>query len=61
MSKDPGTFDAMVERERAWQRIVELKSRIRDLKPDPGQSATKEEEEIAKMVKEFRRMKKENG
>jgi hypothetical protein len=42
-----------VERERAWQRIADLKSTIRDLKPDPSKSDTEVEEEIAGTVKEF--------
>jgi AbrB family looped-hinge helix DNA binding protein len=52
---------AMVERERAWQRIADLKSRVRNLKPDPTKSNTEAEEEIAEMVKEFRRTKKKHG
>jgi AbrB family looped-hinge helix DNA binding protein len=52
---------AMVERERAWQRIADLKSRVRDLRPDPSKSDTEAEEEIAEMVKEFRRTKKKHG
>ena len=50
----------MVERGRAWQRIADLKSRVRDLKPDPSKSDTETEEEIAEMVEEFRRTKKNN-
>jgi AbrB family looped-hinge helix DNA binding protein len=52
---------AVVERERAWQRIADVKSRVRDLKPDRSKSGTKAEEEIADMVKEFRRTKKKHG
>ena len=52
---------ALVERERAWQRIADLKSRVRDLKPDPSKSDTEAEEEIAGMVKEIRRTKKKHG
>jgi AbrB family looped-hinge helix DNA binding protein len=52
---------AMVERERAWQRIADLKSRVRDLKPDPSKSDTEVEEEIADTVKEFRRTKRKHG
>jgi AbrB family looped-hinge helix DNA binding protein len=52
---------AMVERDRAWERIADLKSRVRDLKPDPTKSDTEAEEEIAEMVKEFRRTKKKHG
>jgi AbrB family looped-hinge helix DNA binding protein len=52
---------AMVERERAWQRIADLRSRVRDLKPDPSKSDTEAEEEITEMVKESRRTKKKHG
>ena len=52
---------AVVERERAWQRIEEVRSHVCDLKPNPDQSATEEEEEIAEIVKEFRRTKKKHG
>jgi AbrB family looped-hinge helix DNA binding protein len=52
---------AMVERERAWQRIADVKSRVRDLTPDPSKSDTQVEEEIAGTVKEFRRTKKRHG
>jgi AbrB family looped-hinge helix DNA binding protein len=52
---------AVVERERAWERIADLKSRVRVLKPDPNKSDTEAEEEIAEMVKEFRRAKKQHG
>lgn len=52
---------AMVERERAWQRIADLKSQIRDLKPDPSKSDTEVEEEIAGTVKPFRRAAMKHG
>ncbi len=52
---------AMVERERAWQRIAELKSQIRDLKPDPSKSDTEVEEKIAGTVKAFRRAAMKHG
>jgi AbrB family looped-hinge helix DNA binding protein len=52
---------AVVERERAWQRIQEIKARVRDLKPDPSKSSREAEEEIAEMVKEFRRKKKKHA
>jgi len=52
---------AVVERERAWQRIADVKSRVRDRKPNPNKSDTEVEEEIAETVKEFRRMKKKHG
>jgi AbrB family looped-hinge helix DNA binding protein len=51
---------AVVERERAWQRIADVKSRVRDLKPNPNKSDTEVEEEIAETVKEFRRVKKKH-
>ncbi|HMA72430.1 MAG TPA: AbrB/MazE/SpoVT family DNA-binding domain-containing protein [Xanthobacteraceae bacterium] len=52
---------AMVERDRAWQRIADVKSRVRDLKPDPRKSDREVEEEIAGAVKEIRRVKKKHG
>jgi AbrB family looped-hinge helix DNA binding protein len=52
---------AVVQRERAWQRIQEIKSRVRDLKPDPSKSDREVEEEIAGMVKEFRRKKRKHA
>ncbi len=52
---------AMVERERAWQRIADLKSQIRDLKPDPSKSDTEVEEKIAGTVKAFRRAAMKHG
>jgi AbrB family looped-hinge helix DNA binding protein len=45
---------AVVQRKRAWQRIVEITSRVRDLKPDPHKSNEEEEEEIAESIKAFR-------
>ena len=48
---------AMVKRDRAWQRIQESKSRVRQLKPDPVKSDREVEDEIAGMVKEHRRKK----
>src|SRR6202521_1786724 len=52
---------AVLERERAWHRIADVKSRVRDLKPDRSKSDTKAEEEIADVVKEVRRTKKKHG
>ena len=51
---------AVVERERAWQRIQQLKSRLR-VKPDPHKSSKEVEEEIAAMVKEHRRSIRKHG
>ena len=48
----------VVQRERAWQRIEEITSRVRDLMPNPRKSNEEEEEEIAEMIKEFRRENK---
>jgi AbrB family looped-hinge helix DNA binding protein len=45
---------AVAQRKRAWQRIEEITSRVRDLKPDPHKSNEEEEEEIAESIKEFR-------
>ena len=52
---------AVVERERAWRRINELKSRVRDLKPGAVKTDTEVEEEIAAAVKEHRRTKKKHA
>jgi AbrB family looped-hinge helix DNA binding protein len=52
---------AVVQRERAWQRIQEIKSHVRDLKPDPSKSDREVEEEIAGMVKDFRRKKRKHA
>jgi len=51
---------AVVERDRAWQRIQQLKSRLR-VKPDPHKSNKEVEEEIAAMVKEHRRSIRKHG
>jgi AbrB family looped-hinge helix DNA binding protein len=52
---------SIVQRKRAWKRIEEITSRVRDLNPDPTKSNQEEEEEIAEMVKEYRRSKKKHG
>ena len=49
---------AVVEHERAWQRIAEVKSRVRDLKPISGQTDAEAEEEMAEAVREFRHTEK---
>jgi AbrB family looped-hinge helix DNA binding protein len=46
---------AVVQRRRAWQKIEEVTSRVRDMKPGPRKSNKEEEEEIAESIKEFRR------
>ena len=45
---------SMVERKRAWEGIKDAVSRVRDLKPDPGEDMTKKEKDIAKAVKNYR-------
>jgi bifunctional DNA-binding transcriptional regulator/antitoxin component of YhaV-PrlF toxin-antitoxin module len=50
--------DGVLQRERAWQRIEEITSRVRDLRPDPRKSNEEEEEEIAESIKEFCRKNK---
>ena len=46
---------SVVRRKRAWQRIEEITSRVRDRKPNPRKSNKEEEGEIAESIKEFRR------
>jgi AbrB family looped-hinge helix DNA binding protein len=46
---------AVVQRKRAWQRIQEVTSRVRDMRPDPRKSNEEEEEEIAADVKAMRK------
>jgi antitoxin MazE len=52
---------AVVERERAWQRIQATRARVRDLKPGPATGDREIEEEIAESVKQFRRKKRKHG
>jgi AbrB family looped-hinge helix DNA binding protein len=49
---------AVVGRERAWARMTRAASRVKDLRPNPKEDITAEEERIAAEVKEFRRKKK---
>src|SRR5205823_13913804 len=49
---------SVVQRERAWQRIKEITSRVVDTQPDPNEDITTEEERIAEEVKAFRRTHK---
>jgi AbrB family looped-hinge helix DNA binding protein len=46
---------ALVERDRAWQRIQKVTARVRDLKPDPNEDTFAKEQEIAAEVKKMRR------
>jgi bifunctional DNA-binding transcriptional regulator/antitoxin component of YhaV-PrlF toxin-antitoxin module len=43
------------ERHRAWKEIQEIMSRVKDLAPDPSQTITEAEEEIAEEVMAMRR------
>lgn len=46
---------AVVEREQAWQRVFDAMGSVVDTAPKPGQTPQEQEEEIAEMVKTFRR------
>jgi AbrB family looped-hinge helix DNA binding protein len=46
------------ERHRAWERIQEIVSRVKDLEPNPNEDPSAREEWIAEVVKEFRREKR---
>ena len=46
---------AVVEREQAWQRVFDAMGKVVDTAPKPGQTPQEQEEEIAEMVKAFRR------
>src|SRR5712691_4694090 len=52
---------ALVARKRAWQGIMHAASQVKDRKSSPRQDMTAKEEEIAEMVKEFRRKKRKHG
>ena len=45
----------VVAREKAWNQLFQSMGNVKDRKPKPKQSAKKQEEEIAKMVKGFRK------
>ena len=45
----------VVEREKAWNQVFKSMENVKGRKPKPKQSAKKKEEEIAKMVKSFRK------
>lgn len=49
---------SVVERKRAWQRIEQTLSRVRDLAPNPNENNIAAEEEIAEEVREYRRKRK---
>lgn len=46
---------AVVEKEKAWGQLFKSMENVKDSRPKPKQSAKKQEEEIAKMVKAFRK------
>ena len=46
---------AVVERAKAWQRVLEAMGTVVDTAPQPGQTPQEQEEEIAEMIKAFRR------
>ncbi len=52
---------AVVERQRAWEQMMRAASQVRDLKPNPREDITAEEERIAAEVKEFRRKKRKHA
>lgn len=45
----------VVEREKAWGQLFESVKNVKDSKPKPKQSAKKQEEEITKLVKGYRK------
>ncbi len=45
----------VVEREKAWNQLFESMENVKDLKPKPKQIVKEQEEEIAKMVKSYRK------
>jgi AbrB family looped-hinge helix DNA binding protein len=52
------------ERRRAWEEIKEIMSRVKDLAPNPNQTITEAEEEIAQEVMAMRReerLRRKNG
>jgi AbrB family looped-hinge helix DNA binding protein len=46
---------SVVEREKAWEGVVEVLDRVHAKLPPSGKSPQEEEEEIAQMVKDFRK------
>jgi AbrB family looped-hinge helix DNA binding protein len=49
---------SVVERTRAWQRIEDTLTRVRDLAPNPKEDNATEEQKIADEVSEHRRKRK---
>jgi AbrB family looped-hinge helix DNA binding protein len=46
---------ALVDREQAWTKIERAMASVEDLAPNPNQSPQEQEEEIARMVKAYRK------
>ena len=45
---------AVIERAKAWQRVLDAMGQVVDTAPTPGQTPQEQEEEIAEMIKAFR-------
>jgi AbrB family looped-hinge helix DNA binding protein len=52
---------AVVARHRAWEQMTRAASQVKDLRPNPREDITAEEERIAAEVKKFRRQKKKHA
>ena len=52
---------AVVERERAWKGVEHAASQVRDIKANPKETMTAEEEAIGQMVKDHRRKKRRHA
>src|SRR5437016_11591241 len=52
---------AVVQRERAWQRIQQVTARVHERNPDPRKSSKEVEEEIGESIQRFRRKKRAHG
>ena len=46
---------AIVDREQAWMKIERAMASVEDLAPNPNQTPKEQEEEIARLVKEYRK------
>lgn len=52
---------AVVERSEAWKQLYEVINRVEDRRPHPRKDPKAEEEEIAAMVKEFKKKNRAKG
>jgi len=52
---------AVVERERAWRRMQDIASRVKDLKPIAGEGHVKKEQGIADEVVKMRRKRRKHA